>query len=170
MYVEPDSKVGKVILVIGIPLFIALLSIQILNWSRAFRSLSWPAADGVITVSRTKKVHTMEGAHARPEIRYAYSVNGVAFENETIEFGLFRGILTWGYTARHLEAFPAGRGVPVYYDPQKPSVSCLRRGGIGWEDVLMFPVCLVGVNMGVRTLRTHFEGRGRESVEEGYVA
>src|SRR5437762_10725352 len=107
-------KTTKIILVIGIPLFIAFLCMQVLNWSRAFRSLSWPAADGFVTVSRTEKVHTMEGAHDRPEIRYAYSVNGVAFENDTIEFGGFRGILTWGYTARNLGEFPAGRSVPVY--------------------------------------------------------
>src|SRR4051794_4202036 len=152
-------KTTQVILVIGIPLFSGLLSMQVFNWYRAFRSLSWPAAEGFITVSRTEKVHTMEGAHDRPEIRYGYSVNGAALENETIEFGLFRGILTWGYTARNLEAYPVGKGVAVYYDPQKPSVSCLRRGGIGWEDVLMFPVCVMGVNMGVKTVRKYLDGR-----------
>ena len=159
MFVDPNSKLGRVILVIGIPLFIAFLFMQVLNGYRAFRSLSWPAADGVITVSRTEKVHTMEGAHDRPEIKYAYAVNGVAFENETIEFGLFRGILTWGYTGRNLREFPAGRGVRVYYDPGNPSVSCLRPGGVGWEDVAMFPVCVTGLFMGVKTVRKYLQAR-----------
>jgi hypothetical protein len=167
VYVDANSKVGKVILALGVPLFSAFLGMQFLSFHRSLRSLSWPATDGVITVSKKDKVMTQHGAHDRPEIKYTYQVGGVSLENDTIEFGCFRGILTWGYTARQLSDFPAGRPVPVYHDPARPSVSCLRRGGIGWEDIAMFPVCVTGLVMGVKQVRTFLSGRSNESQADG---
>jgi hypothetical protein len=35
---------------------------------------------------------------------------------------------------------------------------------------LMFPVCVMGVNMGLKTVRKYFDGRGRVPVERGYAA
>jgi hypothetical protein len=167
VYVDANSRTGKIILVLGVPLFSLFLGIQFLSFYRSFRSLSWPAANGVITVSKRDKVMTQHGAHDKPEIRYTYLVGGVPFENDTIEFGCFRGILTWGYTQRQLTDFPIGLSIPVYHDPAKPSVSCLRRGGIGWEDIAIFPVCVTGLVMGVKQARKFLGGRSIQPHADG---
>ena len=62
--------------------------------------------------------------------------------------------------ARAAEEFPAGRVVTVHYDPADPGVACLRRGGVGWEDCFMLPVCVAGIVMGTRLLVTFLAGLG----------
>ncbi|MCI0360523.1 MAG: hypothetical protein L0211_18760 [Planctomycetaceae bacterium] len=51
IHVDPDSRLGKVITVAGLPLFAALLLYQLADFGRAFRSCRWPAAAGVIVES-----------------------------------------------------------------------------------------------------------------------
>ena len=81
------------------------------------------------------------------------SVAGRQLENDTIAFGLFRGMLTWGYADSRVARYPKGRVVSVFYDPQKPEVACLEQGGLGWEDVFMFIVSVAGVLFGLKELR-----------------
>ncbi len=95
----------------------------------------------------------MHGGHSTAKIRYKYTVGGTEYENDKIEFGLYRGIMTWGHADRLINRFPDGRQVEIYYDPSRPSLSSLVCGGIGWEDVFMFPICAAGIIYGMKNLR-----------------
>ena len=152
IHVDPNSRVAKVILVLGLPMFVTVLWIQSVGFSRAYRSLRWPATDGVIVESRVEREWGIHGPHSTAKIRYAYVVPGNKFENDTIAFGLVRGMLTWGYSDREVQRFPKGRAIDVFYDPGHPEVSCLERGGLGWEDCFMLVVSGGGIVMGMKHL------------------
>jgi hypothetical protein len=154
VHVDPNSKAGKVILVLGIPMFVAFLWFQGVAYCRSARSLRWTSVNGVVTEAKVKDVVTQHGRHEEAKIKYAYTVNGVRHENDTIAYGLFRGMLSWGHARRVAERYPGGTPVKVFYDPQRPGVSCLEPGGLGWEDVFMCIVSLGGVIMGTKQAAT----------------
>jgi hypothetical protein len=154
VHIDPESRLAKVIVVAGVPLFGAMLAYAMVSFWRAGRSCAWPAADGVIVESVVERGRDMHGIpHSTAKIRYAYTVAGQRLENDTIAFGAVRGHLTWGYADGKVEKFPKGRAVPVYYDPVHPEVSCLEPGGVGWEDCFMVLVSGGGIFAGTRELR-----------------
>lgn len=154
MYVDPDSCLGRVIMVAGVPLFVAFLVFLVVNVARSIRSHHWPAVVGSVVESRVDRSVDAQGLpQSRANVRYAYTVAGRQLENDTIAFGLFRGMLTWGYADSRVARYPKGRVVSVFYDPQKPEVACLEQGGLGWEDVFMFIVSIAGVLFGMKELR-----------------
>jgi hypothetical protein len=153
--VDPNSRTAKVILVIGIPLYLALLYFQILDFKHAIDSRSWHAVDGIISTSEAEKTTTSYGEHDTPKIKYRYTVQGQPHENDKVAFGLFRGMLTWGHTEKLLTHYPSGKAVKVFYCPESPGLSCLQTGGLGWEDIFMLFVGGTGVVYGTRHL-VHF--------------
>jgi hypothetical protein len=154
IHIDPDSRLGRVVVVLGLPFFAALLVCQMVNFGRAFRSCGWPAARGVIVASAAERARDVHGLpYSMAKVRYTYASAGRQLENGTIAFGLFRGMLTWGYADAKVKTFPTGRVVSVYYDPAHPEVSCLERGGLGWEDCLMLLVVIAGITHGARELR-----------------
>jgi hypothetical protein len=153
-HIDPDSRLGRVVLAVGLPIFAALLAYQMLNFGRAFRSCGWPAAQRVIVESVVERARDVHGLpHSKAKVRYTYAPAGRQLENKTIAFGVFRGILTWGYANATVERFPKARGVSVYYDPDDPEVSCLQQGGLAWEDCLMLLIGIAGTTHGARALR-----------------
>jgi Protein of unknown function (DUF3592) len=153
IHIDPKSKLAKIIIVVGIPLYAVFLFFQVVAFYHSIRSCNWPKTTGLITQSELDKVYTGEGAHNTAKISYRYSVNGTQFVNNVVSFGLFRGMLTWGDADRKLRDFPIGKSVDVYYDRKDPGTSCLIPGGLGWEDCFMLPVGIGGIWMGFANLK-----------------
>ena len=154
IHIDPDSRLGRVVIVVGLPLFAALLVYQMVNFGRAYRSCGWPAAAGVIVESLVERVWDVHGLpHSKAKVFYTYALAGRQLENGTIAFGVFRGMLTWGYAEAKVKTFPKGRVVSVFYDPDHPEVSSLEPGGLAWEDCLMLLVVIAGITHGTRELR-----------------
>ena len=150
-HVDPNSKAGKVILVVGLPMFAAFLYFLARESSRALGSCSWPSVVGAITESRIERITTGHGTHDDARVRFRYTVNDASYENDKIAFGLARGMLTWGHGQRLVARFPTDATVPVFYNPNNPSVSCLQPGGFGWEDGFLFFVSVTGIVCGLKT-------------------
>ncbi len=165
MYVDPNSKFGKGLLVIGVPLFGLMLGFLVFNWYRAARSLWWPSVTGMITQSSIGKVVTMHGSHDKADIKYSYFVGGKHFQNDTIAFSPCRGIFSWGQAERDVKQFPLAEPVQVFYDPASPDVSCLLRGGLAWQDILLLVLCVAGIRMGWKQIRTILRRFGPEGAE-----
>lgn len=153
VHIDPDSKLGKTIFVLGLPLYATVLWLQLLSFSRACRSLNWPAADGAIAESRVERNWGIHGPHSTLIIRYTYVAAGKRLQNDTVGFGLFRGMLTWGHADRKAGQYPKGRAVKVFYDPDNPELACLETGGVGWEDCLMLPLFAACLVLGIKELR-----------------
>jgi hypothetical protein len=159
MFIDPKSKLAAIILPFGFLIMPFMLWFEVAGFLGSLRSLRWPAADGVILLSETEWLHVYPGIPIpRPKISYRYAVAGQKYENETVSFGLLRGTLTWGYASRKVETYRPGKAVVVYYNPERPGESCLERGGLGWEDCLLFSVSIYGCYMGMKLAREVFIG------------
>jgi len=87
----------------------------------SLRSRNYLETEGTViesTLVRTRK----GGTNAR--IRYAYSVNDVKYDNDTVSYSLT--ILRDKHAL--LDHYPLGKRVPVYYSITDPSYSVLEKG------------------------------------------
>jgi hypothetical protein len=100
---------------------------------------SWPATEGKIVLSKVveeeetvdredsggRTEHRTEIMY-RPEIRFAYRVDGSDYSSETWKPG---ATVSYG-TPKHAEAivarYTAGQSVAVYYDPKQPDMAVLE--------------------------------------------
>lgn len=90
---------------------------------QALASGSWPSATGTILES---KVEHTPGRHGySPAIKYSYSVQGRAFQNSRVDFGLF---WTLKSSQQIVDEYPAGNHVMVYFSPHHPDNSILLNG------------------------------------------
>jgi hypothetical protein len=89
---------------------------------RARRSQSWPTTLGTVLEARVEE-RSGEKKKYRPIIRYAYAVNGAAYESDRYSFGSTRQSKNAadGLCAK----YPPGSQVQVHYDPARPSEAVL---------------------------------------------
>ena len=92
--------------------------------ARARRSASWPDVPGVITKSR---VSSGDQSHA-PDVAYAYTVDGVAYEGDAIAPAFPVASSTDDYARRRIALYPVGARVSVYHDPDAPATAVLEPG------------------------------------------
>ncbi|NOZ13160.1 MAG: DUF3592 domain-containing protein [Acidobacteria bacterium] len=134
-----NSKTG---LFIGALIFgglgIFLLFGWVQNLQMAHASKSWPSVQGTVVSSRVVRIQELTDKKKKrpqysykPLVKYSYSVEGQGYLSSRISFGDY-------YTnkrdhARHIvAAYPAGKTVRVYYDPEAPMHSVLeRKAGLG---------------------------------------
>jgi hypothetical protein len=84
-------------------------------------ALRYEPVGGVVTLSR------VDGSDStRPDIHYSYTVNGVNHNGDRYRF--WTVATNDGNAERVVAAHPVGQKVTVYYDPDDPSASVLRRG------------------------------------------
>ena len=83
IHVDPNSKLAKVILVLGIPFWVTMLWFVMGEIELSFQSTKWPVANGTILKSQVETHTDVHGIpHSTAKIEYAYQVNGRRFENE----------------------------------------------------------------------------------------
>lgn len=136
-----------------------LTAFSVEDFSRAHASLSWPEVEGVVLSGEIR-----DGVHAKP-FRYVYSVDGRSYESGRLRF----------FTARFssLSTVDVGTGetVPVFVDPDDPSVSVLHRGGGGvvFAALVVIGSAMVFIGLGgvFRTLTTGaLDSRARRPANE----
>jgi hypothetical protein len=151
VHINPDSKLGKGILILGLPLFTFFLWFEVRGLYRSYRCREWPTAPGLILESKVERKHDVHGIpSSSPRITYQYTVGLQQFENNTINFVMAGGAMTWGFADRKVSEFPKGKIVGVLYDPNHPQASCLETGGIGWEDCFLLVVSASGICFGLK--------------------
>src|SRR5687768_12576383 len=99
-------------------------------FTRDVRSLGFPLADGVITVSEGKQHDRM--ARYDWELEYKYAVGGREYTGRRYAYTE----AGWNWyrerdVNRMLAAFPVGTRVAVAYNPDDPADAALRRGQAG---------------------------------------
>lgn len=103
---------------------------------RARRALSWPTTSGRVLRSALKISRDAEGETRSVEVRYAYEVDGRAYESSRIAFGYAGGLGT-EYQMRIHEKLPEGARVAVRYDPANPKRATLSAGAHSAAWVLL---------------------------------
>jgi hypothetical protein len=98
--------------------------------AEALASMDWPAADGTVAASYIGKIVIDDEDIPVACVRYVYRVAGQEFQSDRIGSG--------GYLKgkrKQLDDFvashPAGKTLPVYYNPQDPAKAVLIRGEAG---------------------------------------
>lgn len=95
---------------------------------RAYASRTWPRTTGTILTSKQQVEKDEEGDTHRGFILYAYEVGGTPYRSGRVFCGDELG-LGWKRTIhRYMAAYPVGKAVTVYYDPQAPGTSLLEPG------------------------------------------
>lgn len=99
----------------------------------AIETRSWSRTRGVVISSN---VETVSAVH-RANVSYRYTVNGQEVTGNRVYFG-DRIRTSWSYFAREIIAqHPAGSGVTVYYDPERPHEAVLVPGVPGGVVAMM---------------------------------
>lgn len=93
-------------------------------------SMDWPSVDGLVTHSnleaRVGRTRASKKAEHRIEIYYEYVVDDEVFRNDVVRFD--QGNLSTSAKERLVSAYPEGRRVDVFYNPDKPKQSVLVPG------------------------------------------
>lgn len=98
------------------------------------RSKKWPLTTGKIIMSevRIKVSSAGSGPHPasyEPYVLYEYYVNGKRMQSEQLAFG-GRLQVSEKRAKQVIENYPAGRNIPVHYNPKKPAEAVLVAGNI----------------------------------------
>ncbi len=145
-------------------------------------SESWPEVPGEILKSRiesettrtttstgtglNKKKKTHKDTDYFVELRYAYKVEGQAYEGDRIRFASTRHDER-ADAQKEQRQFPKGKKVVVYYDPEKPGRSVLIRGSSGnLGQLIGLSICLlIGLTFVVFAIRSTFGKKPNENGE-----
>ena len=129
--VNTDSGVpaGLVPIVFGLPF--ALWGLY--GIGRAIRSARWPTTTGAVTGTNVKSVTSGEsGSNSyRMEVIYEYELGGETYVSKRYSFGGKPTRESRSAAETWLEEhYPVGSEVTVHYDPDRPDVTVLERGGV----------------------------------------
>src|SRR5262245_2805940 len=128
-----------------VPLFFDAYFLFGTGWQLA--ALRYPTVPGVVTSSHVETDMDDDGFSYTPEIRYRYTVNGVAFAGDCYRYFMMGS--NDNTASRIVADFPAGRPVEVHYNPDDPSDAVLQAGLAG-RDLFMalfllpFNIVMVG--------------------------
>jgi hypothetical protein len=124
-------------------------------------SVSWPTAEGVVSSSEVDHSTDAEGGDSySPEVTYQYQVDGQNLANNQIKFG------ENSYSSRRkaeeiAAAYPVGKQVTVYYEPERPDNAVLEPGvSAGSYIVLGIGVLFIALALLIPPLTLIFGRRG----------
>lgn len=93
-------------------------------------SLDWPSVTGLVTRSKmeqtSRKTRGKNKTDHRVDVSYEYIVDDEMFENDVVQFN--QNNLSTSEKELLVSAYPKGRKVEVFYNPQKPKQAVLIRG------------------------------------------
>ncbi len=111
------------------------------SFRASIRSRNWPTTPGLITHSELIWVGARNRS-PRPKLKYAYKVEGTAYEGERIVFE-YSHVYSREAVEETLQQYPVGAKMPVYYDPANPGESTLRQAHVGIGSGLLVGVILL---------------------------
>lgn len=130
--------------------------------SMAARTYDWARAEGLVLRS---SAYRASGGGVTPFVLYEYEVAGARYEGKRVAYGK---VYTERSARRVAGKYSKGRKVTVYYDPDRPSVSVLERGGSLGIGVFL-ALGVGGVFMGFWARRKRLEKEGSEEKEKGHI-
>jgi hypothetical protein len=114
------------LLFMGFGIYGARRSYRELKHTRAGRS--WPHTPGVIITSNRRVEKDAEGETESAFILYFYEVKGVPYRSARVFSGDVLGLGFRRAIRRYMAAYPAGKPVKVFYNPEAPDTAFLEPG------------------------------------------
>ncbi len=119
-------------------LLVALIGTGFFIWggviyAKASASDSWPSAEGVVTASEVERSLNTSSRDRRmkytPRIEYRYAVADREYTSRRIDFSSVTiSHKNSGRAMQVVNRYPAGKRIPVFYDPMNPEFAVLQRG------------------------------------------
>jgi hypothetical protein len=116
----------------------------------AKESEDWPSTTGRITETSVSEERVSSGGRTvghteyRPEVRYEYTVDGVAYTGDRMALES-RRYRTLGAATADLFDYQQGQDVTVYYDPSHPEQSALE---VGLDGEVTIGITIAGLIVG----------------------
>ncbi len=114
---------------------VGLIVFGLFTMRETSRSRNWASADGRVVQSSVNQFTTKGTTTFRPIVVYSYTVGAVRYMSTRLSF---RSQATGSRdaAAKITGAYPAGRAVRVFYDPQDPGQAVLEPGGNPWTFIV----------------------------------
>jgi hypothetical protein len=126
---------------LGVGLWMINKGMQSENWDKGTATIT--SSEIEKTESRSKDVQgfTRTSTSFSVRVTYAYTVEGSNYEGNTVGFG------TMSHNERsdaqeELKFYPKGKTIEVYYDPENPSDSVLKKG-VFWPMYIMISIMII---------------------------
>jgi len=111
-------------------------------------SMSWPMVQGTITKSEIDIWRSDGITHYQPDIVYDYTVDGKNYSSSKITVG-DQSLDNSTSPAKSIrQKYPVDKQVEVYYDPELPASSALKRG-IEKDDLVLAAITLLFLVIGL---------------------
>jgi hypothetical protein len=142
------------ILIVGMFMLITIGGLIAQVWPgqwQLFAARAWSATTGwVVAANVRQKLVRVRGAGLSyrmatsfsAQIVYRYEVHGVTYENDRVAFGQVVGASGTGWAEKQVDRYPVGSQITVYYDPNDPANSVLKRG-FSWSVAILWMVIIV---------------------------
>jgi hypothetical protein len=124
----------EVLEIIGIPLFGGGMGYAAWCAFEGWRARNWPTAPGEITSSKIDFHFGRGGPHYTPTVAYTYSIAGIGYQAERLQFG-DPDYSFESRALRRLQRYPVGSQITVRYDPNSPDRAVLEPG-VGFDVYL----------------------------------
>ena len=129
---------------------IIFLSVGLWMINKGMQSENWVKGTATITSSEIEKTEsrskdaqgfTKTSISYSVRVKYSYAVKGSNYEGNTVGFG------TISHNERsdaqeELKSYPKGKKIDVYYDPENPSDSVLKKG-VFWPMYIVIAVSVI---------------------------
>jgi hypothetical protein len=129
-----------------------VLGCGVFNAWRSTLARTWPTTRGRVTELALKENSDSDRSTYAVQVRYAYTVDGVAYEGSRLAFGYGAS----SDRAAHDEIYQklkGARSVSVRYDPANPVVSCLSFGlHRSIRSTFLFSIIWLGFTFGFTCL------------------
>jgi hypothetical protein len=146
------------LVVIAIVLPMLLIGVGIVWYARRSRaqieaSKGWPTVQGTIASSSCQRRLTDANVYVAV-VNFTYQVSGRDYQGNRLSFG---GKVDGNEDEmnKFVAEYPAGKIIPVYYDPQNPAVALLRPDMTGGATVMLWVglvVTALAIALGVMVL------------------
>jgi hypothetical protein len=108
-----------------------LLAVGLHQQMKTAASRSWPSTTGTVVSAEVRSTPVSRSAPAdavayMPVFRYEFDVNGMRFTGDRQSFGRM-SYATPQEAELHLDGFPQGKQVDVFYNPAKPEDCVIER-------------------------------------------
>lgn len=136
------------------------------QYSKGRVSESWPTASGLILNSDVAEARTRAGSAQRmyeARIIYEYEIGGQKYKGNQVTFA-DGSSSNRSDASKMVNQMPAGKTVPVYYNPADPYEACLIRE-VGKMPWLMMGGGLIGMVLSVKTLLFGSSVRRRRHIQ-----
>ena len=118
--------------------------------NKGMQSENWDKGTATITSSRIEKKEsrskdaqgfTKTSTSYSVRVEYTYTVKGSNYEGNTVGFGIISHNER-SDAQEELKSYPKGKTIDVYYDPENPSDSVLKKG-VFWPMYIVIAVMVI---------------------------